>query len=118
MKQSRRQWTGFCVSREETINGGVISLGGKEDSPKIQRIFWAAMEGFIAVSVLLLGGKAALNTIQSAVIITGLPFSIFLLIMMISLSKEIKLSYRKHRHNKMIKFKRRLKKIKDDADYR
>jgi hypothetical protein len=51
-----------------------LTSGGKQDSPKTQRVFWAVMEGVIALAVLLLGGKAALITIQSAVIITGFPF--------------------------------------------
>ncbi len=95
-----------------------LTSGGKEDSPKTQRVFWAIMEGLIALSVLLLGGEAALKTIQSAVIITGLPFSILLLIMMFSLTKELKLSYKKHEHNTIIKLKSRMKKIGEDEDYK
>ncbi|MFA9396676.1 MAG: BCCT family transporter [Clostridiaceae bacterium] len=95
-----------------------LTSGGKEDSPKTQRVFWAVMEGLIALSVLLLGGENALKTLQSAVIITALPFSLLLIIMMVSLSKELKISYKKHEYNTMIKFKRKMNDIDDDAKYK
>ncbi|WP_058484924.1 BCCT family transporter [Defluviitalea phaphyphila] len=88
-----------------------LTSGGKEDSPKTQRVFWAAMEGLIALSVLFLGGKVALKTLQSAVIITALPFSILLIIMMFSLIKELQISYKKHEFNTVIRLKKRLKKL-------
>ncbi len=62
-----------------------LTSGGKLDSPKTQRVFWACMEGFIAAAVLVLGGSAALNTLQSIIIIMGLPFSIMLVFMLASL---------------------------------
>jgi choline-glycine betaine transporter len=62
-----------------------LTSGGKLDSPKTQRVFWACMEGFIAAAVLVLGGTTALNTLQSIIIITGLPFSIMLVMMLVSL---------------------------------
>lgn len=53
-----------------------LTSGGKLDSPKPQRVFWAVMEGVIA-AVLLVGG--GLTTLQTASITTGLPFAIILL---------------------------------------
>jgi choline/glycine/proline betaine transport protein len=55
-----------------------LTSGGKLDSPKPQRVFWAIMEGAIA-AVLLLGG--GLNALQAMAIATGLPFAVILLIM-------------------------------------
>lgn len=95
-----------------------LTSGGKEDSPKTQRVFWAVMEGVIALSVLLLGGERALKTLQSAVVITGFPFAILLMIMMFSLSKELKKSYKKHEYNSVVKLKRKMFKIDKDAEYR
>jgi len=95
-----------------------LTSGGKEDSPKTQRVFWALMEGLIAVAVLLLGGEAALKTIQSAVVITGFPFAILLIIMMFSLKKELKVSYKKHEYNTIVKLKRNMKKMDDDTEYK
>ena len=54
-----------------------ITAGGKVDAPKPQRIFWAIIEGAIAIGLLIGGGLAAL---QAAVISTGLPFTLVLLV--------------------------------------
>lgn len=59
-----------------------LTSGGMLDSPVPQRIFWAAMEGVIAATLLVGGGLSAL---QTASVITGLPFTIILLIMIYSL---------------------------------
>ncbi|SHF05673.1 betaine/carnitine transporter, BCCT family [Modicisalibacter ilicicola DSM 19980] len=53
-----------------------ITAGGKVDAPKPQRVFWAIIEGAIAIALLLGGGLTAL---QTAVITTGLPFTLVLL---------------------------------------
>ncbi|QTF93658.1 BCCT family transporter [Halomonas sp. BM-2019] len=53
-----------------------ITAGGKVDAPKPQRLFWAIIEGAIAIALLIGGGLAAL---QAAVISTGLPFTLVLL---------------------------------------
>ena len=95
-----------------------LTSGGKKDSPKTQRVFWAVMEGVIAIAVLLLGGEAALKTLQSAVIITGLPFSIILLLMMYSLYKELQISYKKHEFNTVVKLKKRMDKMDGDVSYK
>lgn len=62
-----------------------LTSGGKLDSPVPQRVFWALMEGTIAVSLLLAGGNSALSALQTGVIISGLPFTVIMLIMMYSL---------------------------------
>ena len=59
-----------------------LTSGGKLDSPTAQRVFWAIMEGLIA-AVLLIGG--GLTTLQTASVITGLPFALVLLIGVYSL---------------------------------
>jgi BCCT family betaine/carnitine transporter len=55
-----------------------ITAGGKVDAPVAQRVFWCIFEGAVAVVLLIGGGLAAL---QSAVISTGLPFTLVLLVM-------------------------------------
>ena len=64
----------------------IITAGGNPNPPVPQRIFWAVLEGVVAATLLLCGGLAAL---QSAVIATGLPFAIVLLIMCVSLKKGL-----------------------------
>lgn len=64
-----------------------LTSGGKLDSPVPQRVFWAVMEGVVAATLLIGGGLTAL---QTASIITGLPFAIILLMMVYSLNAGLK----------------------------
>ena len=54
-----------------------ITSGGKVSSPRSQRIFWVIIEAAIAIALLLGGGLTAL---QAAVLITGVPFIVVVLI--------------------------------------
>ncbi|GAB7088085.1 BCCT family transporter [Marinifilum fragile] len=67
-----------------------LTSGGKLDAPVGQKIFWASMEGLIAIILLIGGGLAAL---QTATILTGLPFAILLLVLCYSLLKSLKKDY-------------------------
>ncbi|MCW8329902.1 BCCT family transporter [Photobacterium sp. SDRW27] len=62
-----------------------ITAGGKLDSPMPQRIFWAAIEGAIAAVLLYVGGTQAIEALQAGAVSTGLPFTIILLLMCVSL---------------------------------
>jgi len=61
-----------------------LTSGGKLDSPRPQRVFWAVMEGAIAAVLLLGGGLGALQTMAVA---SGLPFAMILLFMCWSMYK-------------------------------
>jgi len=80
--------TSFFVTSSDSGSLVVDSLtaGGKLDAPVPQRIFWAFTEGAVA-AVLLVGG--GLKALQTASIITGLPFAIILIIMVYSLLKGL-----------------------------
>ena len=62
-----------------------ITAGGKLNAPAPQRIFWATMEGLIAGALLFGGGADALGALQAAAITVGLPFTLVLLAMCVSL---------------------------------
>ena len=62
-----------------------ITAGGKLDAPVPQRIFWASMEGLIAGALLFGGGADALGALQAAAITVGLPFTVVLIAMCVSL---------------------------------
>ncbi|GLQ32981.1 BCCT family transporter [Litoribrevibacter albus] len=66
-----------------------ITAGGKLDPPVPQRVFWASMEGAIAIALLYGGGKEALSALQAGAITTGLPFTVVLLLMCLSLYKGL-----------------------------
>ena len=54
-----------------------ITADGKVDAPMPQRVFWAIIEGAIAIALLLGGGLTALQTMAVS---TGFPFTIILLV--------------------------------------
>lgn len=62
-----------------------ITAGGKVDAPVIQRVFWAFMEGAIAVALLWIGGNEAIAALQAGAISSALPFTVILLMMCVSL---------------------------------
>jgi betaine/carnitine transporter, BCCT family len=53
-----------------------IAAGGKINAPVVQRVFWATVEGLVAIALLLGGGLIAL---QAMAVSTGLPFALVLL---------------------------------------
>lgn len=62
-----------------------ITAGGKEDAPVAQRVFWATMEGVIAATLLFGGGAQALGALQAGAVTAGLPFTVILILMCVSL---------------------------------
>jgi choline/glycine/proline betaine transport protein len=60
----------------------IITSGGNPNPPVLSRLFWAILEGGVAAALLLGGGLVAL---QTATIITGLPFAAIILGMCVSL---------------------------------
>ena len=63
-----------------------ITSGGKLNAPKPQRIFWASVQGLLAIVLLIGGGSSALGAIQAGAISMALPFVIILLAASISLT--------------------------------
>lgn len=54
-----------------------LASGGAMKTPAWQRVFWASTEGLVAAALLLAGGLSAL---QTASIVSALPFAIIMLI--------------------------------------
>lgn len=63
-----------------------ITAGGKVNAPVVQRVFWASIEGVIAIALLLGGGLVAL---QAMAVSTGLPFALVLLVGCISVVRGL-----------------------------
>lgn len=60
----------------------MLTAGGDTNPPKIQRLFWALMQGLIAAILLTAGG---LDALQAAAIVAGLPFALVIFVMMYAL---------------------------------
>lgn len=86
---------GFFVTSSDSGSLVIDSLtsGGKIDAPVGQRVFWAVAEGTVA-AVLLIGG--GLQALQTASIVTGLPFAFILLFMCYSLYQGVREEYLKN----------------------
>lgn len=65
----------------------MLTAGGDPNPPKIQRVFWAILEGVVASILLVAGGLAAL---QTAAITSALPFSVVILVMLWSLVRTFR----------------------------
>ncbi len=64
-----------------------ITSGGKLDAPVVQRVFWCAFEGIVAITLVVGGGLVAL---QTAALITGFPFALVLVAMCYSTWKGLR----------------------------
>lgn len=65
-----------------------------ENSPTWQRLFWTVLMALLAITLLLVGGLAAL---QSSIIMSALPFTIVMLLMSWGLLKALNLDVTKTR---------------------
>ncbi len=63
-----------------------LASGGVAQTPVWQRVFWASMQGFVAAALLLAGGLSAL---QTASIVSALPFAIIMLIAMVGMWRAL-----------------------------
>ena len=66
-----------------------ITSGGKSDTPRIQRVIWAVIQGLLAIVLLVGGGSYALSAIQSGAISMAAPFIFILIAATISLLRGI-----------------------------
>jgi betaine/carnitine transporter, BCCT family len=66
-----------------------ITAGGKLHAPVPQRIFWASVEGLVAITLLVGGGANALTSLQAGAVSAGLPFALVLLVCSYSLLRGL-----------------------------
>jgi len=70
--------SGALVLANFTSLPGVAAAGGPRDGPVWLRLLWAGVIGALTLALLLAGG---LVTLQSAVVVMGLPFAVVLCLM-------------------------------------
>jgi choline/glycine/proline betaine transport protein len=71
----------------------MLTNGGDPNPIWQQRLFWAVMEGGVAATLLVagaLGGGAPLSALQTAAILSGLPFSVVLALMCWGLIRQLR----------------------------
>ncbi|WP_236542936.1 BCCT family transporter [Spiractinospora alimapuensis] len=68
----------------------ILTNGGDPNPSKVQRAFWAILEGVVAAVLVAAGGAAALQTLQAASLTTGVPFAIVLVLVAFGLLKALR----------------------------
>ncbi len=74
-----------------------LAAGGRSDTPWWQRTFWVVIEGVVASVLLVAGGLTAL---QTAAIVSALPFAIIILIAMFGMWRALKIEG--HRNESLV----------------
>jgi len=69
-----------------------LSANGDPDPPRIQRVFWAFMEGATATALLVAGGKKGLAALQTAGIVSGLPYTVVVCLLCTSIWRAVKVA--------------------------
>lgn len=72
----------------------MLASGGHPDPPTWSRVLWAALEGLVAIGLLLAGGTAGLAALQAGAVATGLPFAIVLVFIAVALYKALAAEHR------------------------
>jgi len=67
-----------------------LTNGGDTRPLRLQRAFWALSEGVVTLILLVLGGEYALDALQAASVVTGLPCAVILVLMLFSLLKTLR----------------------------
>ena len=78
-----------------------LASNGFEETHWIQRVFWAFTEGAVATALLVAGGTKALRALQAASILSGLPFTLFLCFMCISIHRMCHLAENNEKNDEL-----------------
>jgi choline/glycine/proline betaine transport protein len=89
----------------------MLSSGGDPNPPTWSRIVWAALEGLVAAALLTVGA-GGLGALQTASIITALPFSVVMVFMAVALVKALR---REHHEMLRRQAERRLEKVTEQV---
>lgn len=69
-----------------------LSANGDPDPPRLQRVFWALMEGATATALLVAGGKEGLLALQAAGLLSGLPYTFLVCLICTSIWRACKVA--------------------------
>jgi len=79
-----------------------ITANGNPDPPIMQRVFWALTEGAAACALLVAGGKESLSALQTASILSGLPYIVVLCFFCVALWDVLKQEYGDFNYNRVV----------------
>ncbi|URF45307.1 BCCT family transporter [Dinoroseobacter shibae] len=88
--------TYFVTSSDSgTLVVATILSEGNEHPMYRHRMIWGTFEGVVAAVLLVVGGSAALSTLQTAAIIAALPFSVIMVLMCFAIIRCLALEHGK-----------------------
>lgn len=64
-----------------------MSMGSTENPPVRMKVLWGVLLGFLTISLILAGG---LQSLQAASLLAGLPFTLILILMIISVTRSLR----------------------------
>ncbi len=67
-----------------------LTSSGSSNTTKVQKVFWASLQGIISIILLVIGGSQALDLIQMVLIISAMPVAIILIYVIFSLPTKLK----------------------------
>jgi choline/glycine/proline betaine transport protein len=68
----------------------MLASGGEPDPPTWSRVFWAALEGAVAIALLVLAsGEEGLEALQIAAIMAALPVSVVIILMCVAIWRQL-----------------------------
>lgn len=86
--------TYFVTSSDSgTLVVATILSEGNEHPMYRHRLVWGALVGVVAAVLLVVGGTAALSTLQTAAIIAALPFSMIMMLMAVAVARCLSLEH-------------------------
>ncbi|TWH47247.1 BCCT family transporter [Sporomusa sp. KB1] len=68
---------------------GMLTSGGDMNPGKKLRAFWGIAQGAVTIMLILVGGTAAIKTLQTASIVVAFPFMLIMLVMCYSIYKAL-----------------------------
>ncbi|HJA05000.1 MAG TPA: BCCT family transporter, partial [Candidatus Microbacterium stercoravium] len=80
----------------------MLASGGHPNPPTWSRVLWAALEGVLALALLVAGGQDALSALQAGSLITALPFSVVMILMGIALIKALQYELKTVEHRESL----------------
>jgi hypothetical protein len=69
-----------------------LSANGDPDPPRVQRVFWALMEGATATALLVAGSNGGLVALQTTGLIAGLPYAFLTSFICVSIWRTVKVA--------------------------
>jgi choline-glycine betaine transporter len=69
---------------------GTLSQRGRRHPQAWSVIFWGAATGAVAVVMLLVGGRRALDGLQTLTIIAAAPFALLMIVLCVALARDLR----------------------------